>query len=191
LFHPIQVVRVRQDRWVARDSSGDPARTPPRFGKSGNTSHQRTRPKEPEFDAPTYYSKSASRPAVNPAAPVPKLSVTRAVVGRSNQAARYVTGRVVAASRADGAAESGLTRLIWNQVLSYSADAMITVALAGTVFFSAAQSDQRGNVLGYLLITMAPFALVAPVIGRCWTDSSTAAAWRWPLVRSGGPCSPS
>jgi hypothetical protein len=165
LFHPIQVVRVRQDRWVARDSSGEPARTPPRFGKSGNTSHQRTRPKEPEFDAPTYYSKSASRPAVNPAAPVPKLSVTRAVVGRSNQAARYVTGRVVAASRADGAAESGLTRLIWNQVLSYSADAMITVALAGTVFFSAAQSDQRGNVLGYLLITMAPFALVAPVIG--------------------------
>jgi hypothetical protein len=152
---------------VARDSSGDPARTRPRLGKSGNTAHQRTRPKEPEFDAPTYYSKSASPRPANPAAaaPAPKLSVTRAVVGRSNQAARYVTGKVVAASRADGAAESGLTHLIWNQVLSFGADAMITVALAGTVFFSAAQSDQRGNVLGYLLITMAPFALVAPVIG--------------------------
>jgi hypothetical protein len=58
-----------------------------------------------------------------------------------------------------------LTQLIWNQVLSFSADAMITVALAGTVFFSAAKSDQRGNVLGYLLITMLPFAIVAPVIG--------------------------
>jgi MFS family permease len=100
-----------------------------------------------------------------PGAAAPKLSVTRAVVGRSNQAARFVANRVVAASRADGASESGLTHLIWNQVLSYGADAMITVALAGTVFFSAAKSDQRGNVLGYLLITMAPFAVVAPVIG--------------------------
>ena len=125
----------------------------PTRGKSGNTSHQRTRPKPPEFDAPTYYSRSATPPPVNPAAPaVPpaKQSVPRAVVGRSNQAARYVTGKVVAASRADGASESGLTQLIWNQVLSYGADAMITVALDGTVFFAAAQSDQRGNVLGYL-----------------------------------------
>ena len=154
---------------MARDGSGDTARARPRLGKSGNTPHRQTRPKEPEYDAPTYYSRSATPPPVSPAAragpPAKPPSVTRAVVGRSNQAARYVTGKVVAASRADGAAESGLTHLIWNQVLSYSADAMITVALAGTVFFSAAQSDQRGNVLGYLLVTMAPFALVAPVIG--------------------------
>ncbi|MGI8881894.1 MAG: MFS transporter [Jatrophihabitans sp.] len=94
-----------------------------------------------------------------------KVTVTRAVAARSQQAARYVTNKVVAASKADGAGESGMTPLIWNQVLSFGADAMITVALAGTVFFSAAKSDQRGNVLGYLLITMAPFAVVAPVIG--------------------------
>lgn len=94
-----------------------------------------------------------------------KVTVTRAVAARSHQAARYVTNKVVAASKADGAGESGMTPLIWNQVLSFGADAMITVALAGTVFFSAAKSDQRGNVLGYLLITMAPFAVVAPVIG--------------------------
>ena len=153
---------------MVRDGSDDTARARPRLGKSGNTSHQRPRPTESDFDAPTYYSRSATPPPLRPAAPsapVPKPSVTRAVVGRSNQAARYVTGKVVAASRADGASESGLTRLIWNQVLSYGADAMITVALAGTVFFSAPSSDQRGNVLGYLLITVAPFALVAPVIG--------------------------
>ncbi len=94
-----------------------------------------------------------------------KVTVTRAVAARGQQAARYVTNKVVAASKADGADESGMTQLIWNQVLSFAADAMITVALAGTVFFSAAKSDQRGNVLGYLLITMAPFAVVAPVIG--------------------------
>lgn len=94
-----------------------------------------------------------------------KITVTRAVAARSGQAAKSVTRRVVAASRADGASESGLTKLIWNQVLSFGSDAMITVALAGTVFFSAAQSDQKGNVLSYLLITMAPFAVLAPVIG--------------------------
>jgi MFS family permease len=73
--------------------------------------------------------------------------------------------------------------LIWNQVLSYGTDAMVTVALAGTVFFGASADAKRGNVLLYLLITMAPFALVAPVIGpvldrfqhgRRWTMAGTA-----------------
>ena len=68
-------------------------------------------------------------------------------------------------------------------MLSYGTDAMITVALAGTVFFGASTHAQRGNVLLYLLITMAPFALVAPVIGpaldrlqhgRRWTMAGTA-----------------
>jgi MFS family permease len=42
---------------------------------------------------------------------------------------------------------------------------MITVALANTIFFSAATSQQRGNVALYLAITMAPFAIIAPIIG--------------------------
>ena len=78
--------------------------------------------------------------------------------------ARSVTRKVVGASKADGADESGLIALIWNQVLSYGTDAMITVALAGTVFFGASTHAQRGNVLLYLVITMAPFALIAWVI---------------------------
>jgi hypothetical protein len=91
---------------------------------------------------------------------------------------------VISASKAGGADESGLTALVWNQVLSYGTDAMITVALASTVFFGASTNAQRGNVLLYLLITMAPFAVVAPVIGpaldrlahgRRWTMAGTAA----------------
>ncbi len=94
-----------------------------------------------------------------------------------------VTRKVISASKADGADESGLTALIWNQVLSYGTDAMITVALAGTVFFGASTHAQRGNILLYLLITMAPFAVVAPIIGpvldrlqhgRRWTMAGTA-----------------
>lgn len=77
----------------------------------------------------------------------------------------YLASKLITASAPRGARESGLTALIWNQVLSFGADAMITVALAGTVFFGASADAQRGNVLEYLLVTMAPFALVAPVIG--------------------------
>jgi MFS family permease len=109
--------------------------------------------------------------------------MTKAALAGTNRAARTVTRKVVTASKANGADESGLTALIWNQVLSYGTDAMITVALAGTVFFGASAHAQRGNVLLYLLVTMAPFALIAPVIGpaldrlqhgRRWTMAATA-----------------
>ena len=42
---------------------------------------------------------------------------------------------------------------------------MVTVALASTVFFSVPTDQARGRVALYLAITMAPFALLAPVIG--------------------------
>lgn len=84
---------------------------------------------------------------------------------RGRSGAAYLASRVITASAPRGARESGLTALIWNQVLSFGADAMITVALAGTVFFGASADAQRGNVLEYLLVTVAPFAVVAPVIG--------------------------
>ena len=42
---------------------------------------------------------------------------------------------------------------------------MIAVSLAGTLFFAATTDAQRGNVALYLLVTMAPFAVLAPVIG--------------------------
>jgi len=111
------------------------------------------------------------------------LTVTRAVLARGSYFSKLLAYKVISASEADGARESGLTALIWNQVMSYAADAMVTVALAGTVFFSAPSEAQRGNVLLYLLMTMAPFAVVAPVIGpaldrvqhgRRWVMAGTA-----------------
>lgn len=44
-------------------------------------------------------------------------------------------------------------------------DVMITVALASTVFFSVPTDQARGRVALYLAVTMAPFILLAPVIG--------------------------
>lgn len=69
------------------------------------------------------------------------------------------------ATHAHGAGESGLGKLIELHAVNSAGDVMITVALASTVFFSVPTDQARGRVALYLAITMAPFALLAPVIG--------------------------
>jgi len=44
-------------------------------------------------------------------------------------------------------------------------DAFVAISLAGTLFFSASVEQARGRVALALLITMAPFAVLAPFIG--------------------------
>ncbi len=99
------------------------------------------------------------------ALPGQRTTVTRVAVARSRELTGAAVRRVKAASRADGAEESGLTRLLWANALHAAGDAMIAVSLAGTLFFAATADAQRSNVALYLLVTMAPFAVVAPVIG--------------------------
>jgi MFS family permease len=94
-----------------------------------------------------------------------KLTVTRVAGARIRELTAGAVRRVQAASRADGADESGLTQLLWVNALHMAGDAMIAVSLAGTLFFAAATNAQRSNVALYLLVTMAPFAVLAPVIG--------------------------
>ncbi|MFD7587032.1 MFS transporter [Kitasatospora sp. NPDC059811] len=92
---------------------------------------------------------------------------------RTASAAGARTGRVVhgtgrrirKATSAEGAGESGLAKLIELHALNSFGDMLITVALASTIFFSVPTGEARGRVSLYLLITMAPFALLAPVIG--------------------------
>ena len=91
--------------------------------------------------------------------------MTRVAVARSRQLTAAAAARVRAASQADGAAESGLTQLLWVNALHMAGDALIAVSLAGTLFFAATTDAQRGNVALYLLVTMAPFAVLAPVLG--------------------------
>ncbi|GAA3847767.1 hypothetical protein GCM10022243_12360 [Saccharothrix violaceirubra] len=104
-------------------------------------------------------------PPPPPAAPPRKITVTRVAVWR----VRQLTGRAWAAFRraahADGAQRSGQSALTYAVMLNYAADAAMAVALANTLFFSAATGESQGRVALYLLVTVAPFALVAPVIG--------------------------
>ncbi|POX50294.1 MFS transporter [Streptomyces sp. Ru71] len=69
------------------------------------------------------------------------------------------------ATHAQGAGESGLGKLIELHAVNGAGDVMITVALASTVFFSVPTDEARGRVALYLAITMAPFTVLAPVIG--------------------------
>lgn len=76
------------------------------------------------------------------------------------------TGRWIQRStRAEGAGESGFASLIDLQAVQSAGDAMLTVALANTLFFSVPVDQARSRVVVYLLVTMAPFAVVAPIVG--------------------------
>ena len=68
-------------------------------------------------------------------------------------------------TRASGADRTGLDRLLELTAAGAAADAFVAVALAGTLFFSTSVDQARGRIALTLLITMAPFAVLAPVIG--------------------------
>lgn len=76
-----------------------------------------------------------------------------------------VARRIRRATHAQGAGESGLGKLTELHAVNSAGDMLITVALASTIFFSVPTSEARGRVALYLLVTMAPFALLAPVVG--------------------------
>ena len=57
------------------------------------------------------------------------------------------------------------TRLARAHALSAAADTLVAIGLAGSLFFSISPDAARGRVALYLLLTMAPFAVVAPFLG--------------------------
>jgi len=56
-------------------------------------------------------------------------------------------------------------RLALAHAVGMAGDAFVTVSLAGSLFFDVGVGAARPKVLLYLLLTMAPFAVVAPVLG--------------------------
>jgi MFS family permease len=78
-------------------------------------------------------------------------------------AMREATGGRVLGARAAG---RPLDRLAWVHATSTFGDALVAVALAGTLFFAVPVAAARPRVALYLLLTVAPFAVVAPLLGR-------------------------
>jgi len=94
-----------------------------------------------------------------------KLTVTRVAALRSRELTNKGIATFRRAATADGADKSGLTALMYATMANFASDAAIAVALANTLFFSAATGEDKTKVALYLLITIAPFAIIAPLIG--------------------------
>ena len=80
-------------------------------------------------------------------------------------AARRTTSAVHRMTGASGAGRTGLASLIELTAAGAAGDAFVTIAQAGTLFFSTSLDAARGRVALTLVITMAPFAVLAPIIG--------------------------
>ncbi len=76
-----------------------------------------------------------------------------------------------------------LQRLKVVQGSGAAGEALIALALAGSLFFSVPETTARGRVALYLGLTMAPFALVSPLLAR-FLDHS-AGGLRFALLISG------
>ncbi|WP_280219115.1 MFS transporter [Nocardia neocaledoniensis] len=94
-----------------------------------------------------------------------KLTVTRVAAMRSRELTERGFATFQRAAKADGADQSGLTALTYATMANFALDAAIAVSLANTLFFASATAESKTKVALYLLITIAPFAVIAPLIG--------------------------
>ncbi len=69
--------------------------------------------------------------------------------------------------------KSPFGKLALLHMLMSAGDTLVTVSLAGSLFFSISPTAARSHVMLYLLITMAPFSLVAPFLGGLLDSSKT------------------
>jgi MFS family permease len=81
------------------------------------------------------------------------------------RASRWIGRNVGFFRNKSGAGEAGMIRLLDLHAASCAGDTLVTLGLAGTIFFNVPVGEARGRVALYLLITMAPFALLAPIVG--------------------------
>jgi hypothetical protein len=70
-------------------------------------------------------------------------------------------------------------------VLVAAGDALVTIALANSLFFDLDPNDARWKVFLYLALTMAPLALVAPFIGPALDRSVGGRRWMIVAVNAG------
>ncbi len=60
---------------------------------------------------------------------------------------------------------TGFGRLALVHVVMMAGDTLVTISLAGSLFFSVSPTEAKGKVLAYLVLTIAPFAVVSPLLG--------------------------
>jgi MFS family permease len=85
---------------------------------------------------------------------------------RAGASAVNGTGRFVhRMTTASGAGRTGLSSLLELSIASAIGDAFVVIALAGTLFFNSSAEQARGRAAFALIVTIAPYAILAPLIG--------------------------
>jgi MFS family permease len=92
-------------------------------------------------------------------------SAARATTGAVRTGTRRTGGLVHRVTSASGAGRTGLSTLIETTAAASAGDAFVIISLAGTIFFNTSVDQARGKVVLFLVVTMAPFAVLAPFIG--------------------------
>src|SRR6201994_345314 len=140
---------------------------------AGEPDHRRSQRPPPMPSSNRYLPPLNREPGTEPRREPPRagsgsgerVTVTRAAAQRSREMGSRMYSMVHRAATADGADKSGLTALTWPVVANSAVDSAMAVALANTLFFAAASGESKSKVALYLLITIAPFAVIAPLIG--------------------------
>jgi MFS family permease len=96
------------------------------------------------------------------------LAARRFYSGTARVVAKGGTSAFTGARRfthSGGAGESGFSRLLELHAFNTAGDAAVAISLAGTLFFTVPTGEATGQVALFLVLTMLPFAVVAPLIG--------------------------
>src|SRR5918998_2534166 len=93
------------------------------------------------------------------------MRAVRMLVRGSLRGSVWATRRVGDARARGAANEVGMVRLFDLHAVSCAGDTLIAIGLAGTIFFNVPLGEARSKVALYLLVTMVPFAMLAPVVG--------------------------
>jgi hypothetical protein len=92
-------------------------------------------------------------------------SATGAAARAGRSATRSTSAFINRLTNASGAGRTGLGALIRLTAAGSIGDGFVAVSLAGTIFFNTSVDQARSKVVLFLIITMTPFALLAPFIG--------------------------
>ncbi|MEV0004666.1 MFS transporter [Micromonospora sp. NPDC050980] len=93
------------------------------------------------------------------------IRAARLLLRGSLHGGRWMTRRAGTARARSAGNEVGMVRLFDLHALSCAGDTLIAIGLAGTIFFDVPLGEARNKVALYLLVTMVPFAMLAPVVG--------------------------
>ncbi|MEV8510991.1 MFS transporter [Dactylosporangium sp. NPDC051484] len=89
----------------------------------------------------------------------------RVAAAGTTRAGRFLGRNLLRVRERGAGGETGMLRLLDLHAASCAGDTLVALGLAGTIFFSVPAGEARGRVALYLIVTMLPFVLLAPVVG--------------------------